>query len=735
MRICAAQQCPADHFTQVGPIGNAWVAGYTYSSLDGHSNAGKTDIFLMKFRAPRLRLRGPVQPGNMSSWLRAKSLAEQWHLLRAVQYPNFQLDNVNDGIHQHQHRNVIDEAVNQHHQNKIHNSNQHSISDDSISQCKRGSSSTGATGIARVPRLSFKSTWMPRGPEHRQHFDWIATCMRLVAAVVLPLLTACLCASLGICCYRAKLRQLRGAEAEPQVPNPLRMLPMTAEWPRGKVQKLSVSETAFELSGRQFQFRPGQVRHFTWEDGTVQTVQSIHKNVVWWSTQHPHPAWQRFRQIRWVCTPKCQVENHHDMELTDWEGDGYRCKSCSRLRAAGKHWYCPQHQVHVCPVCAELPPEMPTLGLAATYLVDVFPPEARRVTSAENPTFYDICPKLAHGTAGMGYNRTCPRDGRPHCSIVDALEDAYSGKVTHFVSWCWAYSLNDVVSAIERWVQKSNEDARNVFLWMQPTYVSGYLNDLRAEKNAAAAPATGATQPGDVQADEAMKAASAAAGDKRVCITQEIPMNIILPCAAETFFKETMSAGRINVLTDAVDTLNVRHARAGSKKDEASRSQSGAGAVLCVLSLLCSLGQDLIKRIILTTTGYDAVNHAVKSNDLTTPLYSPGTSISATVPWLRVEVFSPNHPPKKGPSPAQLDHFQVEVHADQQESGGWKLGGKPLISWADWVQRHLISGTELYRFPRVIRSLDLDTALLEPWRCMALLLTLGQGSSHARAWY
>ena len=58
MRICAAQQCPADHFTQVGPIGNAWVAGYTYSSLDGHSNAGKTDIFLMKFRAPRLRLRG-----------------------------------------------------------------------------------------------------------------------------------------------------------------------------------------------------------------------------------------------------------------------------------------------------------------------------------------------------------------------------------------------------------------------------------------------------------------------------------------------------------------------------------------------------------------------------------------------------------------------------------------------------------------------------------------------------
>ena len=35
-----------------------------------------------------------------------------------------------------------------------------------------------------------------------------------------------------------------------------------------------------------------------------------------------------------------------------------------------------------------------------------------------------------------------------------------------------------------------------------------------------------------------------------------------------------------------------------------------------------------------------ASSKAVARNDLTTPLYSPGASISATV-------FSPNHPPKK----------------------------------------------------------------------------------------
>ena len=107
----------------------------------------------------------------------------------------------------------------------------------------------------------------------------------------------------------------------------------------------------------------------------------------------------------------------------------------------------------------------------------------------------------------MGYDRKCPRDGKQHCSIVDAVEDVYSGhlekigistwcqrvffsngrqsmtswcasssnlpqidrcwgKVTHFVSWCWAYSLSNVVSAVEGWLQKSDEDPETIFLWM-----------------------------------------------------------------------------------------------------------------------------------------------------------------------------------------------------------------------------------------------------------------------------
>ena len=44
-------------FAQVDDVGNAWVAGATYSSLDGHANAGREDIFLMKFDAQGVHLR------------------------------------------------------------------------------------------------------------------------------------------------------------------------------------------------------------------------------------------------------------------------------------------------------------------------------------------------------------------------------------------------------------------------------------------------------------------------------------------------------------------------------------------------------------------------------------------------------------------------------------------------------------------------------------------------------
>lgn len=314
-----------------------------------------------------------------------------------------------------------------------------------------------------------------------------------VVGIVLSVLLTCLFVflSFGIYrCYRArKLRQGQAAQAA-GAPEELQSSPvwpvlpaitsitsitsitakpllfgwdsrMTAEWPRGKVLKLTVGEAGFEGKGQRFPFRQADGREFCWEDGTVQRVEKIQKNVVWWRTQHERSEWQHFR---WICTPKCSVGGHHDMELT--EVDSYRCSSCSSSRVAEKHWHCPSHKVHLCPSCAELPPETPTLGVAANYVVNVFPTLASSATGQENPDFYAICPLFAHGSNGLGVNKICPRDGRPQCSVVDALEETYSGKVTHFVSWCWAYYLQSVVSAVEGWLRKSGEDPHDVFLWM-----------------------------------------------------------------------------------------------------------------------------------------------------------------------------------------------------------------------------------------------------------------------------
>ena len=58
-------------FAQVDDVGNAWVAGYTESSLDGHANAGSVDIFLMKFDAQGVHLWTRQRGGESSDYANA----------------------------------------------------------------------------------------------------------------------------------------------------------------------------------------------------------------------------------------------------------------------------------------------------------------------------------------------------------------------------------------------------------------------------------------------------------------------------------------------------------------------------------------------------------------------------------------------------------------------------------------------------------------------------------------
>jgi len=363
---------------------------------------------------------------------------------------------------------------------------------------------------------------------------------------------------------------------------------MTAEWPRGKVLRLVVKEDSFDANGHQYQFHGD--REFAWQDGTIQTLESVDRNVASWSTNHERSEWCRFR---WICTP--QVVPGHDMTLTETE---YRCHSC-RCGVSGKHWHSAEHQVHLCPNCAELPPEVPTLGVAARYLVDFFPDLARSASGKENPNFYEICPTVAHGKNGLGFQKTCPRDGKPHCSIVDALNETCTGRVTHFVSWCWSYRLTDFVSAVNGWVRKSGVDGEDVFLWicffcnnqyriLQEASQTG-ADELKSVFEAHLVEAGHMLVLLDTIEQPAYAKRAWCIFESYVCIEQQLPMTIILPSSAESFFKETVESGGIGVLRNAVNSLDVRDAKASAPADE-----------------------DLIKRLILNTIGFDRVNAAVK---------------------------------------------------------------------------------------------------------------------------
>mmetsp|Transcript_8858 Transcript_8858/g.21158 ORF Transcript_8858/g.21158 Transcript_8858/m.21158 type:complete len:659 (-) Transcript_8858:209-2185(-) len=245
--------------------------------------------------------------------------------------------------------------------------------------------------------------------------------------------------------------------------------------------------------------------------------------------------------------------------------------------------------------------ESQELGISALYLTDTFPEEARRAAGKPNPNFYELCDVIAIGENGKGFGKTCPRDGRANCSIVDALELHQRGKATHFVSWCWRYVLDDVVDAIAVWLGSANQQANSpkVSLWM----CFFCNNQYRMIEDS--------TIAGSDQLDKVFERHLDAAGhmlvildsflephyftrawclfETYVCIHRNIPRSLLLPGQQFREFGEMMgSAGATRVL-DKVHQIDVRRAEATVKKDE-----------------------DKIKRTILNSIGFSKVNRVVR---------------------------------------------------------------------------------------------------------------------------
>jgi len=100
------------------------------------------------------------------------------------------------------------------------------------------------------------------------------------------------------------------------------------------------------------------------------------------------------------------------------------------------------------------------------YLLGEFEERARAAAGEPDPTFHALAPRFACGERGLGRAVECPRDGRPGCSVVDALPVGARGRATHFLSWAWGYRLSTVVHAIRDWATRTKAEPAATFLWV-----------------------------------------------------------------------------------------------------------------------------------------------------------------------------------------------------------------------------------------------------------------------------
>eukprot|EP00435_Cladocopium_sp_Y103_P057070 s939_g19.t1 len=216
---------------QVDPTGNdAWVAGNTKSSLDGHSNAGKTDIFLMKFQAecshatcPAGYARSPSQKsgGNSMCCMLSSTSTSSWTSATTA----------STSITTTASSTKTSTSI-----TRTRSSTTASTSTTSATTATTASASARAEetlpAIIELPGSQLEVVEILQMPMMPNPL-WVDLKVNsagkpgeddsfalLLAAVLLPLLIACLCAALGIWCYRAKLRQLRGVTARPNRASP-----------------------------------------------------------------------------------------------------------------------------------------------------------------------------------------------------------------------------------------------------------------------------------------------------------------------------------------------------------------------------------------------------------------------------------------------------------------------------------------------------------------------------------
>eukprot|EP00435_Cladocopium_sp_Y103_P065442 s1948_g27.t1 len=105
-------------------------------------------------------------------------------------------------------------------------------------------------------------------------------------------------------------------------------------------------------------------------------------------------------------------------------------------------------------------------GVSLVYLLSAeFTKLATERTGTEDPTFIDMKNGFWLSEDPIGREIICPRDGRAGCALVDWIPRDERREQTHFMSWTWKYSLQQVQSALNMF-QSTASPTSDVFFFM-----------------------------------------------------------------------------------------------------------------------------------------------------------------------------------------------------------------------------------------------------------------------------
>ncbi|CAK8987605.1 unnamed protein product [Durusdinium trenchii] len=258
-----------------------------------------------------------------------------------------------------------------------------------------------------------------------------------------------------------------------------------------------------------------------------------------------------------------------------------------RFRFGARHLIRARHSAHA--------------GVSLAYLMGDFVRLAYDWSGEENPSFLRLKEVFWQGDEKLGSNIRCPRDGRPGCALVDWLPREHRRLQTHFMSWSWQYSLQQLQSAMKMWRSTRTLEFHDVVFYMC-FFVN---NQFRIIVDGSA---TGSDNLEEVFQTNLRRIGQVVAVldsweepvylqrvwtiyEQYVACSLQVPVTFIMPEGAAASLSKQISRGDagIDEVTRSLCHVNVADARAFDPRDEQK-----------------------VKTTIQSTVGFDQVNQHVK---------------------------------------------------------------------------------------------------------------------------